>query len=63
MSSHYCVPAGLLPLGRYEDSLAPRVNGACVIKNLLYSASSSLPETEYSGVWIYATSVFSEEVS
>jgi hypothetical protein len=65
MSSHYCVPAGLLPLGRYEDSLGPLgplVNGACVIKNLYYSASSSSPDSEYSGVWIYATSVFSEEV-
>jgi len=62
MSSHYCVPAGLLPLGRHEDSLAPRVKGACVIKNLYYSASSSLPDSEYSGLWTYATSVSSEEV-
>jgi len=61
MSSHYCVPAGLLPLGRHEDSLAPRVNGACVINNLYYSASSS-PDSEYSGLWTYATSVSSEEV-
>jgi hypothetical protein len=62
MSSFNCLRAGLLPLGRYEDLKGPRVNGACVLKNVYYFAKAKIPNSEYAGVWTFATSVPSDEV-
>jgi hypothetical protein len=62
MSSHFCKSAGLLSLGRFEDTDSPRMNGACLLRNIYYSASATIPDSEYPGVWTFATSVPAEEV-
>ena len=62
MSSHSCVRGGLLPLGRYENLRAPRVNGACVLKNVYYTPKAKILNSDYAGVWTFVTSVPSDEV-